>query len=366
MINVNVLIINPILYTSETKDIVRAKTIKDTMIYDLCLAFAQLGHNVTLYAGEPFKPQNQEEYPFKVVWGKCVLKSIFFPNCIPFIPSLVGYIRKNKNSFDLIITSEVFSINSLNAVLLANKKVIVWHELAKHNAILKKIPSKIWYNLVARLFMRNATVIARSEEAKKFISQYCRKTQDFVIDHGVNLSKFQSSTIKDNYFVVCSQLIGRKRIDLILDNFAKYLSKFDKTAKLYIIGDGELKKDLILQCKKLNISENVIFTGKTSHDKLIPYLSRAKALLIKTEKDNNMISIVESIATGTPILTTDVPLNCSYIKKYSLGIAKDWDENDLKKIVDNNDFYVNNCMEYRKKLSTLKKAEEFVDFISPQ
>lgn len=358
----NILVINPVLYTSETKNITRAKTIKDTMIYDLCLAFVQLGHNVTLYAGEPFKPKTQEEYPFDVIWGKCALKNIFLPNCIPFIPSLIGYLRKNKNNFDLIITSEVFSINTLNTVLIANKKVIVWHELAKHNAIFKKIPSKIWYNFVARIFMRNATVVARSKEARNFISKYCHNTQEIVIDHGVNLSKFQASTIKDNYFVVCSQLIERKRIDLIIDEFAKYLNEFDKTAKLYIIGDGELKEDLISQCKKLNIAENVIFTGKLSHDKMIPILSLAKALLIKTEKDNNMISIVESIATGTPILTTDVPLNCSYIKKFSLGITKDWDKDDLKKIVDDNDFYVNNCMEYRKKLSTLKKAEEFIDF----
>ena len=39
-----------------------------------------------------------------------------------------------------------------------------------------------------------------------------------------------------------------------------------------------------------------------------------------------MISIVEAIAVGTPIVTTDVPLNSTYIKEYQLGIAKkQWD-----------------------------------------
>lgn len=359
----NILIVNPIVYTSETKNITQADSIKDTMIYDLCLAFNQLGHKVTLFAGEPFKPIKTEDYPFDVIWRKCVLKKVFLPNCIPYIPSLVTYIQKNKKNIDLIISSEVFSINSLNTVLFANKKVIIWHELAKHNAIFKQIPSKIWYNFVARLFMRNTTVIARSEEAKNFIKNYCYKTQNLVIDHGVNLDKFQPSEIKENYFVVCSQLIERKRIDLIISEFYGYLEDFDKTAKLYIIGDGNLKETLLSQCNSLNITENVIFTGKISHDKLVPFLSKAKALLIKTEKDNNMISIVESIAVGTPILTTEIPLNSTYIKKYNLGIAKTWDKNDLKEIVDNNAFFANNCLEYRKKLSTLAKAEEFTKIL---
>ena len=43
-----VLVINPIMYTSETKNIKRAASIKDTMMYDFCLAFHEMGHSVTL------------------------------------------------------------------------------------------------------------------------------------------------------------------------------------------------------------------------------------------------------------------------------------------------------------------------------
>ena len=47
-----VLIVNPILYTSETENIKRVESIKDTMIYDLCLAFHKKGISVTLAAAE--------------------------------------------------------------------------------------------------------------------------------------------------------------------------------------------------------------------------------------------------------------------------------------------------------------------------
>lgn len=61
------------------------------------------------------------------------------------------------------------------------------------------------------------------------------------------------------------------------------------------------------------------------------------AMLVYTEKDNNMISIVESIAVGTPVLTTTVPYNASYITEYGLGIADDnWNCDTLKEITDKN------------------------------
>ena len=357
----NVLIVNPIMYTSETNSITRQDSIKDTMIYDFCLAFYETGHDVTLVAAEPFKPRCEEEYPFKILWFDCSFKKIFFPNRIPFMPKLRKYIKINRNSFDMIISKEIFSLASLTAYRISPKKVIVWHELAKHNKMLKRIPSKIWYNIVAQYFMRDVRVIACSNEARAFIKKYCHNTEDTVIDHGVNVDKFIPVDNKENCFAVLSQLIERKRIDGILEKFAAFLQRYENDYRLYIMGDGELLNRLKQKADELGIAEKVVFTLKLEHDKAIPILSRSKALLVNTVKDNNMISIVESIAVGTPIVTTDVPLNASYIKELELGIAKlSWGEEDLFKIVSDNDMYVRNCLNYRKRLSTKQKVEQFL------
>ena len=357
-----VLVINPIMYTSETKNIKRADSIKDTMMYDFCLAFHEMGHNVTLVGGEPFKPLKEESYPFDVLWWECKWQKLFMPNCLPYMPRTHKYIKNHRDEYELIISSEVFSINTLMAYRCAPYKVIIWHELAKHNAILKKIPSKFWYGLIARFFMKNAKIVARSIEARDFIKQYCKNVEEHVIDHGVNLDKFQAIEKKDNSFVVCSQLIERKRIDGIIEKFSSYTKKYNPDYMLYIIGDGDLRTDLRKQAADLGLSEKIKFTGKLSHSELLPILAKAKALLVNTVKDNNMVSIVESIAVGTPIMTTDVPLNSTYIKKYRLGIVKkQWDENDLWEIVLNSEKYVNNCMQYRYRLSTKRRVEQFVE-----
>ncbi|QBE98771.1 Alpha-monoglucosyldiacylglycerol synthase [Blautia producta] len=357
-----VLVINPIMYTSETKNIKRAVPIKDTMMYDFCLAFHEMGHSITLVGGEPFKPSEAEKYPFEVLWWDCAWQKICLPHCLPLMPETYQYIKNNCSEYDLIITSEVFSLNSLMAYRAAPDKTIIWHELAKHNTIMKKVPSKIWYGIVARFLMKNAKVVARSAEARDFVKQYCWNTDDNVIDHGVNLDKFKAVTTKEDCFVVCSQLIERKKIDGILEKFANYLKQYDASCQLYIIGEGELKEKLQAMAQTLGIAQNVTFTGKMTHDELLPILSKARAMLVNTVKDNNVISIVESIAVGTPVVTTDVPLNASYIKGYRLGIAKkQWDENDLHDVVLNNAMYIGNSMEYRYKLSTKQRVEQFLN-----
>ena len=352
-----VLFVNPIIYTSETADIKRAPSIKDTMSYDLCLAFHKKGHDITLVAGEPFKPENEEEYPFNVIWAKCVLPEYCKPNALPFCPEVIKLV--NDKSFDLVISSEVFSLNSLMLSLFSRDNLYVWHELAKHNNIYNQIPSKVWYNTVAREAFRGIPVIARSAEAREFISRFCNNVSKPVIDHGVNLEKFKAKTEKEDYFIVCSQLIERKQIDKIIDKYYAF-SKSHPNYKLYIFGEGECEEALKAQTEKLNLKNNVIFFGKVSHEMLKGYLSKAKALLVYTKKDNNMVSIVEAIACATPVITTSVPYNASYIKKNGLGIVNDsWDENDLEEIV-NDKKYIENCLSYRERISTEGKVDDFI------
>ena len=329
------------------------------MIYDLCLAFLKNGHDVTLVAGEPFRPTEAEDYPFTVVWAKCALPQICKPNVLPWCPELKRIVK--ETDYDLIISSEVFSLNSLLLSGKCKQHLVIWHELAKHNNLMHKIPSKVWYNVVARGLMKYTPIIARSEEAKAFIRQFCRNVSDTVIDHGVNLDKFEARTEKEAYFVVSSQLIARKQIDKIIDKFAAF-SAAHPDYQLYVFGEGDEEEALKAQAASLGLNSKVKFFGKVSHDTLKEYLSRAAAMLVYTRKDNNMVSIVESVACGTPVITTSVPYNASYVRACGLGIVKDdWDEHDLEAIAADGKTYIENCLQYRSTLSTERKAAQFAE-----
>lgn len=359
VINLKVLIVNPIIYTSETRNIKRVPSIKDTMIYDLCLAFLDKGIEITLAAADDYKPTETEEYPFEIIWLETKIKKIFAPNVFPYCPEIKQIIKRTH--YDLIISSEVFSINSLILTLRSKSNLIIWHELAKHNNMMHKIPSHIWYGIIAKLFFKNTLIVPRSEEAKDFISKYCGNVSSTVVDHGVNLKQFEFSAEKENHFIVCSQLIKRKRIDKIISAFKDYLAKYDSSALLYIVGDGDEEEHLKALAKGAETEDKIIFTGKLSHSELMDKLKTAKALLVYTEKDNNMVSIVEAIAVGTPVITTSVPYNASYIRDNRLGIVDDsWNADSLSEIAGNTE-YINSCSSYREKLSTLSRVDTFIE-----
>lgn len=358
-----ILIINPILYTAETDKIPKVKSIKDTMIYTLCLGFLKMGAEPVLIAASDYKPETEESYPFEVVWMDTAWKKVCKPRCLPYMPALSSYIRKYREEIDGMVSSEVFSLCSLTAAMRAPEKTVVWHELAAHNRMLHYIPSKVWYGVAAKLFFKKVTVTARSEKAREFIKTYCPQVSDTVIDHGVDIDKIKEKEKKSNHFIVASQLIPRKRIDKIIDVFAKFLEQNEETKSytLDIAGSGELEQVLKIQAEALGISDNVIFHGHLTHEQLAPLIADAKAMLVYTKQDNNMVSIAESIAAGTPVITTTVPFNAEYITKEKLGIADDnWGIDELNSICDGNEEYVKNCIKYREKLSAEYCAGQFI------
>ena len=356
-----VVVINPILYTCETSNIKKVDSIKDSMIYNLCLEFKKNGIEPVLIAAKDYEPIKKEKYDFNIVFLETKMKKIFLPNCFPFLRKLTKTINEIKPDF--IISGEVFSINSLIVSAKFKKNTIIWHELAKHNNIFKKIPSKIWYNIVCKIFFKDTRIVARSKNAQDFISKYCNNVSELYIDHGVDINKFMYNDQKEKKFIVVSQLIQRKHIDGIIREFSNFLANNKtKNYKLLIFGSGEEESKLKSLTKTLKIEKNVIFKGQQSHETIIPELAKSMALVINTERDNSMLSIVESIATGTPVLTTNVPFNVDYIKKYKLGVVTNKLAcSDFNSIVENNENYVSNCINYRNKVSNEYHVKQFIE-----
>lgn len=357
----NILILNSILRTAQNNLIPCVDSIKDCMIYNLCLGFCELGHEVTLVVAEEYKPQKEEKYDFEVVFISSIFKKKIPASVLPFQPALWRFLR--ENTFDLIISSEVFAFPSLFAAIITPHKTLIWHELAVHNRKMKGVPSYFWYNVIARLFFRKTPVVARSENARDFIKKYLPKVANETVEHGINLQKFDFSREKKRQFIIVSQLIPRKNIESMINKFTRFIAQKEfADFQLIIVGKGELENELKKQVREFEIGKNVNFVGFKPHSELNKLLAQSMALLIDTKQDNNMVSIPESVVCGTPVLTNFVPTNSETISRHHLGIAKkDWNESDLQEIVNNNVVYVENCIVFRDKLSTINTAKLLID-----
>lgn len=284
------------------------------------------------------------------------------PQLLPYSPDLQRFIKTNQNNYDLIITSETFSLQSYYAARVCPEKTVIWHELGEHQRKFYKLPSKLWYNIAARFMMKRvACVVPRSEKARTFISRYMPRVTP-PVDHGIDIRKFQPSRDKKRQFISSSQLITRKRVDGIIRTFAGFIAQPQHSDfRLIIAGRGSEKENLERLVERLGIKNNVEFTGFLPQAKLNEYIRESMAFLINTDRDLNMISVPEAICSGTPVITTSVPYTAPTVQNHKLGLVKDnWGVKELNEIVEHNAGYVDNCINHREKLSNVAAAREII------
>lgn len=361
-----ILVLNPILFTSTDGCLPKVKTIKDTMIYGMCLGFKRLGHKITLIAMDDYRPTVEETYDFDVIFMKSI-GTKYLSYALPLSIELWHWLRLNANQYDMILSSETFAFHTLFASLICPQKTIIWQELTAHQRKLHGIPSIVWHKIICRLLMRNVRcVVPRSQKAYNFISKYMPRISNVIVDHGININKFECCSKKKRQIISSSQLIYRKNVDGIIRKFAIFHKVYGyEDIKLLIAGRGEEEGNLHNLVKDLGISDSVEFLGFLPQKKLNEYIRTSMCFLVNTRRDLNMVSIPESIVSGTPILTNNIPASAGYIKKEQLGIAKDnWNEDDIIEIIDKNEYYVKNCINFRGNLTSEHSAQALIDIFN--
>lgn len=350
-----VLVVSPVLVSAEDGIIPEIRTIKETMIYNLCLGFVANGHQVTMAAAAEYQPVREEDgYDCEVVFFKSVLTRVFLPAAIPLSFDFYRYLKARHPEFDLIVCSEVFTFYTLVASFVCASKTVIWQEMTCHQKKFGKIPSKIWHRVMAPLFMRKVKcVIPRSGKARFFIGQYMKQVSPEYVDHGINVSCFEFSKEKKRQLICSSQLVYRKNVESIIRIYSRLIRiKGYEDIPLLIAGRGDLRPVLEALVLQLNLQDKITFLGFLNQKTLNQVIRESYVFLTNTRQDLNMVSIQEAIVSGTPVITNLAPASSDYIAKAKLGIAKDnWDENDIVEIIENNPYYVDNCVSYRDKLT---------------
>ena len=366
----NILVVNPILVSAENYVIPEIRTIKETMIYTMCMGFVANGHQVTLAAEADYKPVPVEkEYDCEVIFFKSVFIRLFLPATLPLSFDFYKYLKTNHKKYDMVLCSEVFSFVSLFASIICPAKTVIWQEMTLHPLKYKKIPSRFWHRVIDPLFIRRVRcVIPRSDRAYSFIRKYLKNVSKETVDHGINVMRFNFSKEKERQVISSSRLVPGKNIESILLTYSKLIKiKGYEDIKMMIAGDGISRKDLESFVEKLNLQAHVTFSGFLKQSDLNEVIKKSHVFMINTLRDQNMLSIPESIVSGTPVITNLLPASAGYIMREKLGIAKDnWNEYDLIEIIDNNPFYVDNCLNYRDKLTNTCCAKKIVDIFKTQ
>lgn len=168
---------------------------------------------------------------------------------------------------------------------------------------------------------------------------------------------------------------GATNIDRSLEDIVLAMKDID--AKLYIMGSGDVIKNLEKIVSENNLKNKVILTGRLTFEQMMSYTKRASIglSLDRPTNENYRISlpnkIFEYINTATPIVCTPLPEIKNIVEKYNVGcfINEPTKENiskTLNSILNNNELlqtFSNNSIIAQKELSWENEQETIFDIL---
>jgi len=99
------------------------------------------------------------------------------------------------------------------------------------------------------------------------------------------------------------RLTTQKDFPTLLRAFA--LVRAQRSARLMILGEGELRADLERLAEQLGIAEDFALPGFVQNP--YPYLKRAAVFVLSSRWEGLPTVLVEALALGTPVVSTDCP-----------------------------------------------------------
>jgi len=126
------------------------------------------------------------------------------------------------------------------------------------------------------------------------VAQRIRDTYEkeaHVVNYPIDISRFQFSEEKDNYYLVSARLLSYKKVDIIVEAFNRL------GWNLLVMGKGPEMRRL-----KQGASDNIQFLGHVSDEKRRKLFARAKGVIVAALEDYGLVPI-EANACGTPTIT---------------------------------------------------------------
>ncbi len=87
--------------------------------------------------------------------------------------------------------------------------------------------------------------------------------------------------------------------------------------RLLMLGDGPLSAKIMGTIHRAGLIDRVQFPGLVSQEQLPEYYRAADLYVSASHSDGTSISLLESMASGTPVLLSDIPGNQEWVREYA-------------------------------------------------
>ncbi len=122
----------------------------------------------------------------------------------------------------------------------------------------------------------------------------------------------------ENYnFVTMGRLSPEKGQDNLIKAFAKFNQGY-RNSKLYILGEGPLRKDLSDLIQELNLEEDVFLVGQVDNPFYI--MDKCNCFVLSSHYEGQPMVLLEAMTLGMHIIATDIVANRTVLEQGRYGL----------------------------------------------
>ena len=240
--------------------------------------------------------------------NNCAISNKLFRKCHELTSTFKISIKlKNKSNIIFIDPKKLYVLSALAS---NRPKTLIVHHIDDTP------PAHFLFNnkVMAYFFNTFDAVIAISESTKSSLHKLGIKTEKVhTVYNGIDHSTFYPRTKNPHpnspFILFVGTELPRKNFTRALDTFSILLNNYPDLKLIKIGGPGndENRKITLNKIQSLNLDSKVIFTEFIPNDLLTEYYSHAKLLLFPTLLEGFGFPIVEAMACGCPVITSNIP-----------------------------------------------------------
>jgi len=260
----------------------------------------------------------------------------------------------------------VFGADPLYEILNYKKKTCLHYHAFLENKTTTSLQRII--KITISLFSRNRLrVISLNKELDKIIRKYC--TAPIIdIPAGIDIELYRNSESgqgkAEDVILFISRFMSWKGLDMAIDVF-KEVKKGRTNARMICIGNGPLNRYYFTKYSQI---QGITFIVDLDHRGIIDYYKKASVLLITSQYETFGITILEAMASGLPVVASDLEVFRDRIQDNLTGyLVKDGDVNSycsrIEEVFGNKkkrQEIINNALEKVKAYSIDKISNEYI------
>lgn len=152
-------------------------------------------------------------------------------------------------------------------------------------------------------------VIGLTEHMKKEMENICKKNV-FVVPNGINLREFKNLQKlkidkRKQRILFVGSLVPVKGIKYLIESMKKITNDYPN-AELVIVGDGVDKYELEKLVIELDLCDSISFVGKVPNHKIGQYMIESDIFVLPSLSEGFGIVLLEAMASGLPIVASNV------------------------------------------------------------